>query len=229
VTADRRDFRAPLQLAVSYRTTGAFLVAYSVNLSKGGIFIEAQPLPVGTMIHLELEVPEAGKLGVDGQVAWVRDSPALGLPVGMGIQFQGHLDERHGELIDRLVSSFEGLEILVMAAADRRAQLVRYVGSILSCETVEAEAYSTAEVVLGENIDLVIVDLESLGDDGRKVVELTRGGQPTPLIGLTNDPETAAWLLGLGVDDVLRSPPAFPELQLAVIHAVSRHMPVTAG
>jgi uncharacterized protein (TIGR02266 family) len=229
VTADRRDFCAPLQVAVSYRTTGAFLVAYSVNLSKGGIFLEAQPLPIGTLVHLELEVPEAGKLDVHGQVAWVRESPALGLPVGMGIQFQGHLDERHGELIDRLVSTFEGLEILVMAAVERRPLLVRYVTSILSCETVEADAYSTAEVVLGENIDLAIVDLESTGEDGRRVIELTRNAPATPLIALTNDPETAAWVLGLGADGVLRSPPAFAELQMAVILAVSRPMPVTAG
>jgi uncharacterized protein (TIGR02266 family) len=221
---DRRDPRAPLQVAVSYRTTGAFLVAYSVNLSKGGIFIEAQPLPVGTEVHIELDVPEAGKLDIDGVVAWGREQPMMGLPAGMGIQFQGQIDERHGELIDRLVSGFDGLEILVMAASDRRPQLVRYVASIMTCETVEAETLSTAEVVLGENIDLVIVDLESLGDDGRKVIELTRGARATPLIALTNDPETSAWVHSLGIDEVLRSPPAFAELQSALIHAVSRPM-----
>ena len=229
MTIDRRDPRAPLHVAVSYRTTGAFLVAYSVNLSKGGIFIEAQPLPVGTEVQLELDVPEAGKLDVNGLVAWVRETPSFGLPVGMGIQFQGQLDERHGELIDRLVSGFDGLEILVMAAADKRAQLVRYVASILSCETVEAEAYSTAEVVLGENIDLAIVDLESLGDDARKVLLLTRAAPATPLIALTNDPETAAWARDQGIDEVLRSPPAFHELQQAVIHAVSRPMAIPRG
>ena len=48
MTDDRRQPRLPIQLKVAYRTTGAFLVAYSVNLSKGGIFLETPtPLEVG--------------------------------------------------------------------------------------------------------------------------------------------------------------------------------------
>src|SRR5258706_9739851 len=114
--SDRHHLRLPTRLAVSYRPSGAFLVAYSINLSKGGIFIEAEPLPVGTDVHLALEVPDVGELDVDGVVAWVRDENSLGLPVGMGIQFSNGLDEKHGEAIDALVSTFEGLEILVMGS-----------------------------------------------------------------------------------------------------------------
>ena len=38
--ADRRQPRLPISLEVAYRTAGAFLVSYSINLSKGGIFLE---------------------------------------------------------------------------------------------------------------------------------------------------------------------------------------------
>src|SRR5256885_2182667 len=94
---DRRQPRLPIKLEVEYRTAGAFLVSYSVNLSKGGIFIEtASPLPVGAQLSLMFEVPGAGNLEVSGSVAWVRQgTETTGLPDGMGIQFD-NLDERYG-------------------------------------------------------------------------------------------------------------------------------------
>ena len=56
--SDRRQPRVPLKLEVEYRTTGAFLVSYSVNLSTGGIFIETnQPQPIGEQMMLKLVVP----------------------------------------------------------------------------------------------------------------------------------------------------------------------------
>src|SRR5207248_8267319 len=128
---DRRLPRLPIKLEVEYRTAGAFLVSYSVNLSKGGIFIETgSPLPVGSQLSLQFEVPGAGALEVSGSVAWVRQGALeTGLPDGMGIQFD-NLDERYGSVIDGLVRDFVGLTVLVVAASpDRLALLARYVRS----------------------------------------------------------------------------------------------------
>src|SRR6185312_3272044 len=104
MSSQRKDSRLPAQLEVAYRTQGAFLVSYSVNLSKGGIFLESKtPLPIGTDVQLRLEVPDAGgAFDLVGQVAWVRQASPDGLPDGMGIQLRD-LDERYGETIDRMV------------------------------------------------------------------------------------------------------------------------------
>jgi uncharacterized protein (TIGR02266 family) len=227
--SDRQHLRAPAHLSVSYRTSGAFLVAYTVNLSKGGIFIEAPPLEVGTEVSLALEVPEVGRLDVQGVVAWIREENSLGLPIGMGIQFSSGLDEKHGAAIDALVSTFEGLEILVMGSADRRALLARYVASILACETVEAETRSTAEIVLGEGIDLAIIDLDTSGTEGSDSLVVARATTPpTPVIALASSAEMQTWARAAGADQVVRSPPTFNELQAAVITALSRASPARA-
>src|SRR5579864_3480994 len=98
--ADRRLPRLPISLEVAYRTAGAFLVSYSVNLSKGGIFLEtSQPLEPGESVSLKFEVPGEGPLEVEGVVAWVRTDDPTGLPNGMGIQF-AELDARYGSVID---------------------------------------------------------------------------------------------------------------------------------
>jgi uncharacterized protein (TIGR02266 family) len=226
-TGERKHVRAPIQLSVSYRTTGAFLVAYTVNLSKGGIFVEAEPLAVGTEVHLKLAMPEEGPLDVVGVVTWVRPAGNPdGLPVGMGIMFSSMLDEKHGEVIDRVVSGFEGLEILLMGSTDRRALLSRYAASILSCETVEVDSRDTAATVLDEKVDLAIIDLDTSGPDGLEVVRLARAGSPpTPIIVLASEPDQQQWARDQGVDQVVRAPPTFNELQGAVISALSRATP----
>src|SRR5215472_18732072 len=101
--ADRRQPRLPITLEVSYRTAGAFLVSYSMNLSKGGIFLETQtPLEPGEHVSLKFDVPGEGPLEVEGVVAWVRSNDPSGLPNGMGIQF-AELDARYGSVIDEMV------------------------------------------------------------------------------------------------------------------------------
>src|SRR5437588_2096300 len=137
--ADRRLPRLPISLEVAYRTAGAFLVSYSVNLSKGGIFLETQaPLWRGENVTLKFDVPGEGPLEVEGVVAWIRQNDPSGLPNGMGIQF-AELDARYGSVIDEMVRGFVGLTVLVVAASpDRLALIGRYIRSIIACEIVEA-------------------------------------------------------------------------------------------
>ncbi len=215
---NRKFVRAPLQLAVSYRTAGSFLVAYTVNLSKGGIFIEAEPLPLGTRVHLVFDVPGAGPIDIEGEVAWVRPANNEGLPVGMGLRFDRLLDEHHGAVIDQIVRDFEGLEILLVGSADRRSQIGRFVHTIVDCDTVEADSVKIATTVLRDQIDLVLADLDTAGRDGIDIVKLARGApNPTPVIVLGGNAETERWARSLGVTHFLSTPPTFGALQRAVL------------
>src|SRR5438270_7595940 len=132
--ADRRQPRLPISLEVAYRTAGAFLVSYSINLSKGGIFLEtATPLEIGEHVSLKFDVPGIGALEVDGTVAWVRTGSLDGLPDGMGVQFD-QLDQQYGETIDELVRDFVGLTVLVIAASPGRLAVIgRYGRCLVTC------------------------------------------------------------------------------------------------
>ena len=226
--SDRRQPRLPIQLKVAYRTTGAFLVSYSVNLSKGGIFLETStPLEVGEHVSLEFEVPGAGVLEVEGAVAWVRQGSADGLPDGMGVQFD-QLDERYGHRIDGMVRTFMGLTVLVAAPSpDRLALLGRYVRSIITCDIVEATSAEVAEVALEESPDLVIVDLDVRPDMGMRIITAAKereqkSGQVTPIIILAADAQRRATGKAAGADEALQTPPSYHDLQGAVIRTLSR-------
>jgi uncharacterized protein (TIGR02266 family) len=225
---DRRQPRLPIKVEVEYRTAGAFLVSYSVNLSKGGIFIEtSSPLPVGSQLSLQFEVPGAGALEVSGLVAWVRQGSLDGLPDGMGVQFD-NLDERYGSLIDGLVRDFIGLTVLVVAASpDRLALLARYVRSIISCEILEATDEGVAEVALDAVPDLVVVDLDVRGELGMKTIQAARARDEaiehsTPIILLAGHPDARSMGKAAGADEALATPPSFQDLQAAVIRMLAR-------
>jgi type IV pilus assembly protein PilZ len=230
MSPDRRQPRLPISLKVQYRTAGAFLVAYSVNLSKGGIFLETStPLEIGEHITLEFEVPGAGKLDVTGIVAWVRKDSGDGLPDGMGVQFE-HLDVQYGARIDGMVRTFMGLTVLVVAASpDRLALLGRYVRSIIACDIVEGKDATIAEVALDEGPDLVIVDLDVRPEIGMRVIQIARslatkqpGHKTPPVILLAGDPSARARGKQAGADEALATPPSYGELQAAVIRTLSR-------
>jgi len=222
-TPPRRDERFPVKLAVSYRTQGAFLVSYSVNLSRGGIFIEtATPMPVGTEVTLRLEVPDAGSFDLVGQVAWVRDAAPDGMPIGMGVQLH-ELDERYGAAIDRMVQDFVGLTVLVLAGAQERLALLgRYVRSIISCEVLEAMTLEEADAALAADPDLVIVDVERSASLSARSIDNIKQRTQAPVILLAGDLRTRELGKSAGADEVLETPPSFSVLQGAVIRTLSR-------
>lgn len=228
MATERRQPRLPIKMEVVYRTAGAFLVSYSVNLSKGGIFVEtASPLPVGSVLSLQFEVPGAGALECEGMVAWVRQGAFDGLPDGMGVQFQA-LDEKYGGVIDQLVRNFLGLTVLVVAASsDRLALLARYIRSIITCEIVEATDEHVAEVALESGPDLVVVDLDLRSELGLKTILAAKARDAamhntTPVILLAGDPRLRSDGKAAGADEALATPPSYHDLQAAVIRTLSR-------
>lgn len=223
---DRRHERVSVALEVEYRSSGAFLVAYTANLSKGGVFIETDhPLPIGKEVLLRFNVPGEGVIEVHGVVAWVQAWAADGKPQGMGIRFE-QLDGRHGELIDRVVASFRGLRVIVLATdVSTRTILARAVRSILgAAEVVEAADAEAAEKAFGREADLAVIDLDDTHADGLLTLRLAKAstGRPIPVIATARHEENRARAREFGADELLGNPPSFPELQAAIVRALSR-------
>jgi uncharacterized protein (TIGR02266 family) len=227
----RRFGRVPVALEVRYASATAFLVAYTTNLSKGGVFLETpSPLPIGAEITLTISAPHAPEpMVVQGRVAWVRDyADAEGHPMGMGVQF-GQLEDRYGAVIDHIVTRFEGVCILVVSASpSARTQLVRYLKSIISAQVVEAEDITTVVQVLAARVDLCIVDLDD-GTQGEVALLAAhdRAEHPVPVIALARDESIRERGASLGADEVLSSPPPFGALQQAVIRCLAKPVAVT--
>ena len=224
----RKHSRLPLSVRVAYRSTGTFLVAYSVNLSKGGLFLETEmPLAIGSPIQLELEVPTIGLLTVVGKVAWLRELNPEGLPQGMGVQFHS-LDENYGHAIDELVKNFVGLTVLIFASSPDRLQLIgRYIRSIVTCDIVEATSVDLAEVALDQEPDLLVVDLDQRTAAGIQTIRAAkhrqeRNQQPLPIIVMAQNPKVRAQGKEEGADEALQTPPSYADLQGAIVRALIR-------
>jgi uncharacterized protein (TIGR02266 family) len=237
---DRRDERIALALEVEFRNVGAFLVAYSTNLSKGGMFVEMEePLPVGTEIAMRFAVPGAGEPAIDviGVVTWVQAWRTELQPRGMGVRFD-HLEARHGEAIDRIVSGFRGLRVLVLSIdASSRAQITRSLRTIVgTAEVIEVSDGEHADEALARDCDLVIVELPGLpagaapgtsdpggAGDALLCMRLAKAHQPpVPVLAVSSAEDRRALARELGADLTLPSPPPFPELQTAVIRLLGR-------
>jgi uncharacterized protein (TIGR02266 family) len=223
--SDRFYDRIPFSVEVEYRTASSFLVAYSANLSKGGIFLETPaPLAIGTELALKFTVPRFGTVEVRGLVCWVRPIPQEGKPAGMGIEFE-QLDGRFGETIDRMVQSFAGLRVLVVAASSQgRSLLARAVKSMLQAAIVlEASDADAAEQQLAGGVDLVLIDLDESAADGILAIRLAKHApRPVPVICASREDRHRDRARDLGADEVLGSPPGLPELQAAVMGALAR-------
>ena len=227
----RHDVRIPLALEVEYRTAGAFLVAYSVNLSKGGIFLETDnPMPMGTVLNLRFSVPGGSPLEVTGLVAWVRSLPEPGKPAGMGIEFE-NLDGKHGELLDAIVACFRGIRVVVLAKSSQtRSVLARAVRSLFAtADIVETSDADLVEAAFNQKEpDLIVVDLDDAAADGLLALRHAKHmiSRPVPVIVASHDEEARARARELGADDIINSPVTLGDMQAAVVRAISRPLRV---
>src|SRR5262245_13224163 len=107
--SDREYQRIPYAVQVEFRTASSFLVAYSVNLSRGGLFLETEAdIPIGAEIQLSFGVPSVGAIALAGVVAWRRGPEHPDGPLGLGIEFQD-VGPMLGSTIDRLVAGYDGV------------------------------------------------------------------------------------------------------------------------
>ncbi|HEV8325162.1 MAG TPA: TIGR02266 family protein [Myxococcota bacterium] len=102
--SERREHeRVPVDLRVDYRSEDTFLFASITNISEMGIFIETRaPLPRGTQLNLEFELPTGGRFSERGEVMWVNPYRPEGpnLNPGMGVRFLELSGEARSKIVE---------------------------------------------------------------------------------------------------------------------------------
>ncbi len=227
--SEREFDRMPYRVHVEFRTASSFLVAYSVNLSRGGLFLETQEeLPTGSVVELELRVPGSEPLGVHGMVTWRRPPDSPEGPAGLGIEFQD-VAPQLGAAIDMLVTMFHGVHILVLSG-DRqdRTTLARLIKSIIStAEIVQAADAGVARSLMSAELDLAIIDVDF---DTEGALAALRAAKeqvpPVPTVALSSNPKLRETARDAGADELGTNPPAFAELQLLLVRALSKPLSI---
>jgi uncharacterized protein (TIGR02266 family) len=229
--SDREYPRMPYAVQVEFRTASSFLVAYSVNLSRGGLFLETPAdMPVGAAITLDFNIPNAGVASLNGIVMWRRgvEQSAEG-PPGIGVEFQD-VAPQLGTLIDRLVTGFRGVQVMLLSG-DRqdRTSLARSIKSIIAtAEITQAADANVASSVLAPEIDLAIVDVDF---DLSGALDVIRKAKvllpPVPTIALTSNTSHREQAIAAGADEIIGNPAPFAELQVVLVRALGK--PVAVG
>lgn len=224
--SEREHERMPYTVLAEFRTPSSFLVAYSVNLSRGGMFLESDvDIPPGALVTVDLEIPTAGRVSLNGVVAWRRgsDENPEG-PAGLGIEFQD-VGSQLGSVIDRLVSSFHGVQVLVLSG-DRqdRTTLARSIKSIIStAEVIQAADANVALTLMSSEIDLAVIDVDFDVDGGLNALRAAKAQTPrVPTIALSLNNRLHQHAREAGADEVITNPPPFAELQVALVRALSK-------
>ncbi|HEY4180625.1 MAG TPA: TIGR02266 family protein [Kofleriaceae bacterium] len=223
--SEREHERIPYAVQVEFRTASSFLVAYSVNLSRGGIFLDTQhDIPTGAVTQVTLNVPGATPINLVGVVAWRRGEESNEGPVGIGIEFSD-IGLQLGMIIDQLVGSFRGVQVLVLSA-DRqdRTTLARSIKSIIStAEIMQAADAGVAKNLLTNEVDLAVVDLDFDLEGGLATLRAAKElSPPVPTVALTNKPDLREQARNAGADELAPNPVPFAELQVVLVRALSK-------
>ncbi|MBX3161998.1 MAG: TIGR02266 family protein [Deltaproteobacteria bacterium] len=224
----------PYAVQVEFRTASSFLVAYSVNLSRGGMFIETPSnVPTGAGITVDLAIPGVGPISLNGVVAWRRGEGEVtpDSPIGVGVEFQD-VAPQLGSTIDKLVSAFHGVQILILSG-DRqdRTTLARSIKSIIAtAEVMQAADANVARTLITGDIDLAVVDVDFDVDGGLATLRLAKQQTPAvPAVALTMNNKLREHARAAGADEVITNPPPFAELQVVLVRALSKPSAVRSG
>ena len=219
----------PHAVQVQFRSAASFLVAYSVNLSRGGLFVETEAqIPTGGLVSLELDVPGAELTALSGLVAWRRELGDPAGPPGLGLELQD-VAPQLGSVIDRLVTTFTGVQILLMSK-DRqdRTTLARNIKSIIStAEITQAADAQVANSIVSSELDAAIIDVDF---DVTGAVAAIRSAKaqtpPVPVIALSSNPANRELAITAGTDELLANPPLFADLQLVLLRTLGKPVEV---
>lgn len=223
--AEREQGRMPYSVLVEFRTPSSFLVAYSVNLSRGCLFVETDAdIPTGAPVTVDLNIPTAGQVSLNGAVTWRRSVEGADGPPGLGIEF-ADVAPQLGSVIDRLVSSFHGVHVLVLSG-DRqdRTSLARSIKSIIStAEVMQAADANVATTLMSGEIDLAVIDVDADVEGGLSALRSAKAQVPAvPSVALTANPMLHEYARAAGADEIVSNPPPFAELQVVLVRALSK-------
>ncbi len=222
---DREFERMPYAVAVEFRTASSFLVAYSVNLSRGGLFVEtATVIPEGSPVTVDLHIPGTGPASLNGVVAWCRPPDSAEGPPGLGVEFQD-VAPQLGGVIDLLVGTFRGVHVLLLSGHNQdRTALARSIKSIIAtADVVQAQTVATALSLMSPELDLVVIDLDFDTEGGLTTLRAAKSQvPPVPAIALMANPKLREHARRDGADELASNPPPFAELQLALVRALAK-------
>lgn len=224
VTGRRAHERVRLPLEVGYRSTGSFLVSYSVDLSRGGLFVQTdEPLPVGSELDLRLSIPGiSDRVSLRGRVVWVQEQAMTGKPAGMGIQFQ-QVEASLASLIDSVVKHFRGMQVLLACSDARgRNRYERMLHRSLAAEYDVVDLQDDPETLDVSGYDLVVVECGEGEDAAFRLMERVHQQTGAAIVALASNPRWRSLAREMGVQEVLSSPPQLVELRAAVLRAVGR-------
>lgn len=221
----RKHGRVPCGVKVEFRSASSFLLSYATNLSRGGMFLETDtPLAVNTELTLTIDVPSHGSVELSARVAWTRKLDESGGPEGMGLEFSQVAPEV-GQVIDRLVAAFEGIQVALLSRDGRSSVAVSRAirAAITTAEIIEISEVALLEA-LGEDCELVVIDADSESDGGDSALARVRQlGLPAIVLSAVVERRqraAAAGAIGLPI------PPVASELGKAALNALSRPMTI---
>ena len=221
----------PYAVQVQFRSAASFLVAYSVNLSRGGLFVETESdVPTGALVTLELDVPGTELTALVGVVAWRRDVGDPEGPPGLGLELQD-VAPQLGAVVDRLVSTFSGVQILLMSNDKQdRTTLARNIKSIIStAEITQAADAQVASSVLSPELDAALVDVDFDVPGALAAIRTAKEQTPpVPAIALTSNPANRELAAAAGADELLANPPPFADLQVVLLRSLGKPVDVQA-
>ena len=226
--------RAPVarvvRMELAYRSDTALLVTYATRLVRSELTVWTElPYPPGTRLALRLRAPNTA-IDVEGTVSLARaDSGGRPQFAALEVALTSPL-ESLGESIDRLAFGFRGVRALVAASqAAPRAHLTRYLRTIISCQVAAVDKQKLAEPGAVGAVDLTVIDLDSMGPAGYELYTRLRehpDAASAPVVGLAQLERERARAASLGFDEAIANPPAFPELQAAILRVLGKPMHV---
>jgi uncharacterized protein (TIGR02266 family) len=239
----RESPRVESVFRVRYTTLDQLVVAYSADLSKGGMFLASdQFLPINSTLRLLLELPgQGGELSISCRVVYLRDkvtAERTGKTAGMGIQFLdlgedalaqvGRFIAEQGVEVAGPRSSRKALSVLVvdddLTSREAAAKPFRERGDVVR---ITSDGVDALAACLKESPDVILCDVQMPRMDGWQLVRIVRSRPQlaqVPMLFLTRlkgeDERLKAYQLG--VDDFVPKPSRPEELVARVDRVVAR-------
>jgi DNA-binding response OmpR family regulator/Tfp pilus assembly protein PilZ len=215
------------------------VVAYSGNLSRGGLFLKSEELlPVGTIVQITLELPDDGpEIAVACTVVFTRDT---GLR-GMGVKFNDPDEQTKARVEQFIIGAAPEAHTSSLPPAERRVLDI----VVVDDDPIQSKRAADAFRERGDTVrtardgleglalcikkapDAVLTDVQMPKMDGWQLVRMLRA-RPAfanmPIVFLTTLANESDRLLGyrLGVDDYLPKPYEPSELVTRVDRIVLR-------
>ncbi len=243
-----RELRVSTRFAIRFRSVDELVVAYSANLSRGGLFLRTRRLLTkGSQLDLAIHLPDGeGDVQVPCVVVYVRDG-SDGKAEGMGLRFIDP-DERVRKRLEWfIVNSAPDASELEAQAATRRLDVVvvdddpKMAQRAASGFVARGDAVRSAGDGLGglalclkQTPDVVLTDVQMPRMDGWQMVRQLRSRPAlarVPVLFLTSLSSEHDRLVGyrLGVDDYLTKPVEPEDVVSRVDRAVLRAAQIQAS